>query len=188
MKSTSRMMHETGGNVGVVIATCGHDTLRMLEQFKIPYDEIHFGQPFAHVYVDASVASASGVDTAKELGWRVTSGPQLEPGMVAARHFNNVQLEGDCIVKTASSSVLRGEIFFYQRMPSDIANWTTTKNFVETHRNIGKLVSTRIALSQQARRDMFKFKTKFTALVLWRSDGPSTPGMSMLAQIWAREP
>ncbi|KAL1521269.1 hypothetical protein AB1Y20_020938 [Prymnesium parvum] len=105
--STSRLMRETGGNVGVVIATCGHETLRMLEQFKIPYDEIHFGQPFAHVYVDASVACASGVDTAKDLGWRVNSTPQLEPGMVAARHFNNVQLEGDYVVKTASRCAWR---------------------------------------------------------------------------------
>ena len=56
-------MQETGGSVGTVVAACGNDTLRSLEQFKIPYDEIHFGQPFAHVYVDASVACAAGVDT-----------------------------------------------------------------------------------------------------------------------------
>ena len=116
--TTSRLMQECGGNVGSVMAACGNQTLRMLESLDIPYDEIlHFGQPFAHVYVDASVASASGVDTAKELGWRVTSGPQLEPGMVAARHFNNVQLEGDYVVKTASAAVLRGEIFFYKHAP-----------------------------------------------------------------------
>ena len=118
--STSRLMRETGGNVGQVIATCGHQTLRALEEFNIPYDEIHFGQPFAHVYVDASVASSS-VNTAKDLGWRVrSSANELEPGMVAARHFNNVRLEGDYVVKTAARSVLRGEIFFYQNMPSDI--------------------------------------------------------------------
>ena len=105
-----------------VIAACGHQTLKALEEFAIPYDEIHFGQPFAHVYVDASVASSS-VNTAKDLGWRVRSeARELEPGMVAARHFNNVRLEGDYVVKTASRSVLRGEIFFYQHMPIDIAH------------------------------------------------------------------
>ena len=34
-------------------------TLRMLEDFKIPYNEIHFGQPYADVYVDASVACSA---------------------------------------------------------------------------------------------------------------------------------
>ena len=42
--STSRLMNETGGNVGKVIASCGYSTLRVLDEFKIPYDEIHFGQ------------------------------------------------------------------------------------------------------------------------------------------------
>ena len=75
------------------------------------YDEIHFGQPFAHVYVDASVA-CSALDTEKDLGWRVKGNRDtLEPGMVAARHFNNVQLEGEYVVKTASQSVrCRGSI------------------------------------------------------------------------------
>ena len=39
-------------------------------QLRIPYNEIHFGQPYAHVYVDASVA-CSALDTEKDLGWRV---------------------------------------------------------------------------------------------------------------------
>ena len=42
--------------------------------------------------------------------------------MVAARHFNNVQLEGNYVVKTAAESVLRGEIFFYEHMPDDVAH------------------------------------------------------------------
>ena len=78
-------MQHCSGNVGAVVAQIGNQTLRMLEQLQIPYDEIHFGQvprarrrvsqpsvlhlcrahtpmpwpasqPFAHVYVDASVA------------------------------------------------------------------------------------------------------------------------------------
>ena len=120
--TTSRMMQEKGGNIGAVVAACGPETMRMLEQFNIPYDEIHFGKPFAHVYVDANVA-ASALNTEKDLGWRVKGARDtLAPGMVAARHFNNVQIEGECVVKTASHSVLRGEIFFYEHMPPDIAH------------------------------------------------------------------
>ena len=55
--------------------------------------------------------ACSALDTEKDLGWRVKGvREQLAPGMVAARHFNNVQLEGDYVVKTASRSVLRGEV------------------------------------------------------------------------------
>ena len=50
--------------MGAVVAACGNQTLRMLEELDIPYDEIHFGQPYAHVYVDASVA-CSALDTEK---------------------------------------------------------------------------------------------------------------------------
>ncbi len=42
--TTSRMMQEKGGNIGAVVAAIGNQTLRMLEEFKIPYNEIHFGQ------------------------------------------------------------------------------------------------------------------------------------------------
>ena len=81
------------GNIGSVLAACGAQTLTTLKEFRIPYDEIHFGQPYAHVYVDASVA-CSALDTEKDLGWRVAGArEQLAPGMVAARHFNNVQIE-----------------------------------------------------------------------------------------------
>ena len=77
---------------------------------------------YAHVYVDASVA-CSALDTEKDLGWRIAGQrEQLAPGMVAARHFNNVQIEGDYVIKTAAISLLRGEIFFYDHLPKDIAH------------------------------------------------------------------
>jgi dTDP-glucose pyrophosphorylase len=120
--TTSRGMVEKSGNIGAVVAACGHDTLMMLAKLDIPYDEIHFGQPYAHVYVDANVA-CSAMDTEKDLGWRVAGArAELAPGMVAARHFNNVQIEGDEVTKTSAASLLRGEIFFYEHMPPDIAH------------------------------------------------------------------
>ena len=120
--STSRLMQEKQGNVGAVVAACGNQTLHTLEEFQIPYDEIHFGQPYAHVYVDASVA-CSALDTEKDLGWRVAGEREsLTPGMVAARHFNNVQIEGEMVTKTAARALLQGEIFFYEHLPADIAH------------------------------------------------------------------
>ena len=120
--TTSRLMEERSGNVGAVIAQCGHSTLQTLAALEIPYDEIHFGQPHADLYVDRSVACAS-TDTEKDIGWRLRrdEGSKLEPGMIAARHFNTLTLEGENVIKTAASAVLRGEIFFYVHMPTDIA-------------------------------------------------------------------
>ena len=120
--STSRLMQECGGNVGAVIAKCGHQTLTTLASLNIPYDEIHFGQPAADLYVDSSVACAA-VDTEKDVGWRLRNfNRSAETGMIAARHFNQVQIEGNYVIKTSSRSVLRGEMFFYAHLPADIAD------------------------------------------------------------------
>jgi len=120
--STCRGMQEHGGNVGAVIAACGHQTLQTLKDLDIPYDEIHFGQPYADLYIDSSIACAS-VDTEKDVGWRLANFNRAnESGMIAARHFNQVQIEGNYVVKTSARSVLRGEMFFYAHVPADIAD------------------------------------------------------------------
>jgi capsule biosynthesis phosphatase len=49
---TARHMKTTGGNVGAAVARKGLVTLEWLERHGIPYDEIHFGKPHAHLYID----------------------------------------------------------------------------------------------------------------------------------------
>lgn len=49
---TARHMKTCGGNVGLVLARQGQVTLEWLARHDIPYDEIVFGKPYAHVYVD----------------------------------------------------------------------------------------------------------------------------------------
>ena len=50
--ATARHMQTCGGNVGQVIARQGQITLEWLSRYAIEYDEIHFGKPHAHVYID----------------------------------------------------------------------------------------------------------------------------------------
>lgn len=50
--STARHMKTCGGNVGQVVARQGKTTLDWLARHGIDYDEIHFGKPHAHVYID----------------------------------------------------------------------------------------------------------------------------------------
>ena len=50
--STGRHMKTCAGNVGQVLAKQGLVTLQWLARYGIEYDEIHFGKPFADVYID----------------------------------------------------------------------------------------------------------------------------------------
>lgn len=49
---TARHMKTTGGNVGLVLARQGTITLEWLARHGVEYDEIHFGKPWADVYID----------------------------------------------------------------------------------------------------------------------------------------
>jgi capsule biosynthesis phosphatase len=49
---TARHMQTCQGNVGMVVARIGATTLEWLARHGVPYDEIHFGKPYADVYID----------------------------------------------------------------------------------------------------------------------------------------
>lgn len=49
---TARHMKTCDGNIGRVVARQGAVTLNWLARHGIEYDEIHFGKPHAHVYID----------------------------------------------------------------------------------------------------------------------------------------
>jgi capsule biosynthesis phosphatase len=50
--ATARNMETQQSNVGKVIKNIGLVTLGWLEKYDIPYDEIYFGKPNAHIYID----------------------------------------------------------------------------------------------------------------------------------------
>jgi capsule biosynthesis phosphatase len=52
---TSRNMRTYGGNMGLIMANTAKSTMQWLDRHGIPYDEIHFGKPWASrvgFYVD----------------------------------------------------------------------------------------------------------------------------------------
>lgn len=52
---TSRNMRTYGGNMGLIMAKTAKLTFAWLDRHKVPYDEIHFGKPWASrvgFYVD----------------------------------------------------------------------------------------------------------------------------------------
>jgi capsule biosynthesis phosphatase len=49
---TARRMKTHSSNVGKVQSDIGKITFETLDKFEIKYDEIYFGKPYAHFYID----------------------------------------------------------------------------------------------------------------------------------------
>lgn len=49
---TARNMATQESNLGKVMKNIGKTTLDWLEKYQVPYDEIYFGKPNAHLYID----------------------------------------------------------------------------------------------------------------------------------------
>jgi len=103
---TARRMKTHKGNVGAIIADIGKVTFESLDKFSIPYDEIHFGKPYANFYIDDLAVSAN-FPLDKAIGIYNTNTPP--------RSFNKVEYDGDTVTKTTSND---GEIYWYQNIPS----------------------------------------------------------------------
>jgi capsule biosynthesis phosphatase len=114
---TARRMRTHSGNMGKVLADVGRVTMDTLEKFDIPYDEIHFGKPYAHFYVDDLMVDPRS-ELSKETGFYVEE--------VRPRHFNKVEA-GKTFRKTSSDAKrLRGEIHYHHwirdNCPQEIRN------------------------------------------------------------------
>ncbi|UJR11590.1 hypothetical protein I4U23_015770 [Adineta vaga] len=118
---TARRMKTHKGNVGAVIADIGQVTLETLAKFKIPYDELYFGKPYADVYVDDAAVHAL-IDTAKEIGWTPddSSTSTRTKEISASEQSHTIQYLDNLIIKSSSVDDLKGEIFFYENIPSSI--------------------------------------------------------------------
>ncbi|KAF5129764.1 hypothetical protein E5D57_006095 [Metarhizium anisopliae] len=124
---TARRMRTHHGNVGAVVADVGTTTLQQLAKYNIPFHDIHFGKPYADVYID-DLAVNSNLDTIQEVGWLLddpdSSGHEVtKDGMVAARDFNTIQIVNNQVIKSSKRDQILGELFFYSHVPSDVARY-----------------------------------------------------------------
>ena len=107
---TARRMKTHKGNLGGVIADIGKITFDTLDKFDIPYDEIYFGKPHAHFYIDDNAVSAYN-NLEKELGFYQDS--------IKPRDFNTVE-KNTIEIYTKRSKNLSGEIYYYSNIPNEI--------------------------------------------------------------------
>ena len=110
---TARRMRTHSGNIGAVVQDVGKITIDTLEKYSIPYDEIYFGKPYAHFYIDdLAINTSSNIE--KEMG--------IYRSEISERSFNKLEQSYlETITKTSDNAVaLNGEIHWYENMPSSL--------------------------------------------------------------------
>ena len=104
---TARRMRTHGSNVGAIVADIGETTMNTLKEFDIPYDEIVFGKPYAHFYIDDLMINPK-TDLNKELGFYMED---VEP-----RHFNKLVYDSEVVTKLSNDNKLEGESYYYNEI------------------------------------------------------------------------
>jgi len=105
---TARRMKTHNGNIGAVTSDIGRVTFDTLDKLDIPYDEIYFGKPYAHFYID-DLAVNPYISLDKSLGIFSTD---TQP-----RDFHQIEYNDDKVIKTTSNI---GEIYYYQNIPDKV--------------------------------------------------------------------
>ena len=104
---TARKMLSSQHNAGQAARLAYQDVFATLEKYEIPFDEIYFGKPFAHFYIDD--LSVKPFHMEQETGFYNTH--------VEARHFNRIEYRGSYVIKTTSNP---GEVYWYRHIPESV--------------------------------------------------------------------
>lgn len=109
---TARRMKTCGGNNGKIIKQIGLITLETLDKFNIPYDELYFGKPYAHFYIDDLAVSCFD-DIERKIGLYKS---EIEP-----RKFNSIVDTTLKLIRKCSDN-LSGEIYYYNNIPKELSD------------------------------------------------------------------
>lgn len=122
---TARRMKTHGGNVGKVIRDIASITINTLERLNIEYDELIFGKPIADIYIDDRAINpfindisyfGLSYDTCNDVS-------QFIPNKIKNNKYNHIRRCGEYIVKTGPTNILKGELYYYQNIPSGFENY-----------------------------------------------------------------
>lgn len=104
---TARRMRTHNGNVGGVVADIGKITIDTLSKLNIPYDELVFGKPYAHHYIDDLCINPK-IDLSKQLGFYLDD--------IKPRSFNKIVVSENSVIKYSEHSKLNGESKYYKEI------------------------------------------------------------------------
>lgn len=113
---TARRMGTHNNNVGKVIKDIALVTINTLEKFGIPYDELIFGKPLADIYIDDRAINPY-LNDVSYFGLFMKQ-DEFIPNKLSTNKYNLIERKGDFIYKTGPQQYIRGELFFYQNVPT----------------------------------------------------------------------
>jgi capsule biosynthesis phosphatase len=106
---TARRMRTHGGNLGKVQSDIAKITFDTLDKYNISFDEIYFGKPYAHFYID-DLSVKPFDDLEKETGFY-----NIHP---EPRDHNKIEIFNDYLIKYSKS--IDGERYYYNNIPSEL--------------------------------------------------------------------
>jgi capsule biosynthesis phosphatase len=115
---TARRMLTHRHNVGAAIRDIAGITLKTLDDFNIPYDEIIFGKPVADIYIDDRAVNPYR-DSIQSMGYLSVKDATLPINALPPNRFNTVTIEKDKVVKKGPALSMQGEISYYKSITHD---------------------------------------------------------------------
>ena len=118
---TARRMKTHQNNVGKVIKDIALVTINTLEKFNILYDELIFGKPIADIYIDDRALNPYVNDISYFGLFNEKS--EFIHNKVENNKYNTIKKINNTIKKNGPYAFLKGELFFYQNVPSNISHY-----------------------------------------------------------------
>ena len=118
---TARRMKTHQNNVGKVIKDIAIVTINTLEKYNIPYDELIFGKPIADIYIDDRALNPYLSDISYFGLFNEKS--EFIHNKVENNKYNTIKKINNTIKKNGPYNFLKGELYFYQNVPSTISSF-----------------------------------------------------------------
>lgn len=115
---TARRMKTHNGNVGKVMKDIALVTINTLSELNISYDELIFGKPIADIYIDDRAMNPY-INNISHFGLFYDNEKFIH-NKISNNKYNHIKKQDNMIIKTGLSKFLKGELFFYQNIPSEL--------------------------------------------------------------------
>ncbi|WP_320674764.1 sugar phosphate nucleotidyltransferase [Prochlorococcus sp. MIT 1341] len=108
---TARGMKTAQQNSGAALKRVAAHTFNVLEDLKIPFDEIYFGKPSADIYIDDKSHNPF-INIQKSIGFSHLKKPIINP----TNKFNSLYIDNEIVTKIGPNQSMEGEVFFYEQI------------------------------------------------------------------------
>ena len=118
---TARGMKSCDSNLGKACGKSAMVVLKALEDFKIPYDEIYFGKPWADIYVDDKCWNQYTNPSFSEFLFNYNVDKErLNLTKNCSNNENVLYKKGSHLIKEGPTNSLEGEIYFYEKASGNL--------------------------------------------------------------------